>query len=100
MKKVLLSSTALVAAGVMATAPASAAEKLSAKVGGYMEQWVGYTSVDDDNAAAGDTSGFDVKSDSEIHFNGVTTLDNGIKVGIHVELEGHTESGGAADQID
>ena len=97
MKKVLLGSTALVAAGVMATAPASAAEKLSAKVGGYMEQWVGYTSVDDYNAAAGDTSGFYVKSDSEIHFTGATVLDNGIEFGINVQLEANSNS---SDQID
>ena len=40
MKKILLGSTALVAAGMIASAPASAKIKLS--VGGYMEQWVGY----------------------------------------------------------
>ena len=38
MKKVLLGSTALVAAGMIASAPASAKIKLG--VGGYMEQWV------------------------------------------------------------
>jgi len=97
MKKVLLGSTALVAAGVMATAPAMAAEKLSAKVGGYMEQWVGYTDVDDSAAGAGDFSGVDVKSDSEIHFKGSTVLDNGIEFGINVQLEANSNS---SDQID
>jgi len=97
MKKVLLGSTALVAAGMMASAPAAlAADKLSVKVGGYMEQWVGYTTVDDD-ASSVDLDGVDVKSDSEIHFKGSTVLDNGIEFGINVQLEANTNS---ADQID
>jgi aromatic ring-cleaving dioxygenase len=95
MKKVLLGSTAIVAAGLIASAPAAAAEKLSAKVGGYMEQWVGYTSVDEGNNT-NDNTGFDVKSDSEIHFKGSTVLDNGIEFGINVQLEANT----SGDQID
>ena len=66
MKKILLGSTALVAAGMIASAPASAKMKLS--VGGYMEQWVGYVSQDDVGTA--DCSGVDVKSNSEVHFQG------------------------------
>ena len=69
MKKILLGSTALVAAGMIASAPASAKMKLS--VGGYMEQWVGYVSQDDVGTA--DYSGVDVKSDSEVHFKGMTS---------------------------
>jgi len=95
MKKVLLGTTAIVAAGMIASSPASAAEKISAKVGGYMEQWIGYASVDD--AANRDVDGFDIKSDSEIHFTGSTTLDNGIEFGVNVQLEANSNSG---DQID
>jgi len=96
MKKVLLGSTAIVAAGMIAAPTAMAAEKLSASVGGYMEQWFGYTSVSEDNSTR-DVDGFDVKSDSEIHFKGSTTLDNGIEFGVNVQLEANTNSG---DQID
>ncbi len=95
MKKVLLGSTAIVAAGLIATSSAMAAEKIQAKVGGYMEQWIGFTDQDDVGTGT-DLSGADIKSDSEIHFKGSTTLDNGIEFGINVQLEGNTDG----DQID
>lgn len=95
MKKILLGTTAIVAAGMIAAPAADAAEKLKVSVGGYMEQWVGYTSQDDSGAT--DLSGLDVKSDAEIHFKGMTTLDNGMSVGINVQLEANSNSG---DQID
>ena len=37
------------------------------------------------------------KSDTEIHFKGSTKLDNGLEVGINVQLEGNSNS---SDQID
>src|SRR3546814_15132709 len=60
-----------------------------------MEQWFGYSSVDD--RAGRDLDGFNHTSDSEIHFVGSTTLDNGIEFGVNVQLEANTNSG---DQID
>lgn len=96
MKKVLLGSTAIVAAGLIAAPSAMAAERIQVGVGGYMEQWFGYTSVDEDNSTR-DVDGFDVKSDSEIHFKGATVLDNGIEFGVNVQLEANSNSG---DQID
>lgn len=95
MKKVLLGTTAIVAAGMIAAPSADAAEKLKVSVGGYMEQWFGYTSADDDNSAT-DTEGFAIVSDTEVFFTGMTTLDNGISVGVNVQLEGNT----GGDQID
>jgi outer membrane protein OmpU len=97
MKKVLLGTTAIVAAGMIASPSADAAEKLKVSVGGYMEQWFGYVSQDEQNTSTADYSGFDVKSDAEIHFTGMTTLDNGISVGINVQLEANTNT---SDQID
>ena len=95
MKKILLGSTAIVAAGMIASAPSAiAAEKMKLSVGGYMEQWVGFTSQDD--GVAQDYSGFSTVSDGEIHFKGKTKLDNGITVGVNVQLE--AQQGG--DQID
>ena len=93
MKKILLGSTALVAAGMIASAPASAKMKMS--VGGYMEQWIGYVSQDD--VGTQDLSGVDVKSDSEIHFKGMAKLDNGMSVGVNVQLEANT-SGDTIDE--
>jgi outer membrane protein OmpU len=96
MKKVLLGTTAIVAAGMIASAPSAfAAEKIKLNVGGYMEQWFGY--VNQDDGAAQDFSGFDIKSDSEVLFHGSTTLDNGISVGVNVQLEANSNS---FDQID
>jgi len=100
MKKILLGTTAIVAAGMIVAAPSAiAAEKIKISVGGYMEQWFGYSNNDDggDGANNQDFGGFDVKSDTEIHFKGMTTLDNGISVGVNVQLEGNSNRG---DQID
>ena len=48
MKKILLGSTAIVAAGMIASVPsADAASKMKLGLGGYMEQWIGFTSGDD-----------------------------------------------------
>ena len=95
MKKILLGSTAIVAAGMIAAVPsADAASKMKLGVGGYMEQWFGFTSGDD--GVGQDYSGFDIKSDPEIFFKGKTKLDNGITVGVNVQLEA-TQNG---DQID
>jgi hypothetical protein len=95
MKKILLGSTAIVAAGMIASVPsADAASKMKLGLGGYMEQWFGFTSGDD--GVAQDYSGFDIKSDPEVFFKGSTTLDNGLKIGVNVQLEA-TQNG---DQID
>jgi outer membrane protein OmpU len=96
MKKILLGTTAIVAAGMIVSAPAAfAAEKLKLSVGGYMEQWFGYVSQED--GVGQDFSGIDAKSDAEIHFKGSTKLDNGITVGVNVQLEANQNN---ADQID
>ena len=95
MKKILLGSTAIVAAGMIASVPsADAASKMKLGVGGYMEQWIGFTSGDD--GVGQDYSGINIVSDPEIFFKGKTKLDNGLEVGVNVQLEG-TQNG---DQID
>jgi len=89
MKKILVASSALVAVGFAGAAQAS--EPISLSVGGYMEQWIGGASQD---------GSFESKnafqSDTEIHFSGSTTLDNGIEVGAKVEMEG--EAAGVDEQ--
>jgi predicted porin len=92
MKTVLLSTTALALAGAMA-APASAAE-WNVRVGGYMEQYIGYADVDAN--FSGDYDGIDSKMDPEVWFLPSITLDNGIKFAANIQLEGLTDS----DQID
>jgi len=90
MKKSLLATTALAALGAVAVAgPATAAERIKISVGGYMQQWFGY--ADSSDSAQANADGFDQKTDSEIHFKGSTTLDNGIQIGVNVQLEGQTD---------
>jgi len=98
MKKNLLATTALVAAGVLASQGAFAESKpIDLKVGGYMEQWVGFSSYDGSGIGVGNTNDVDVQQDAEIHFKGSTTLDNGLTFGVNVQLEAETDRG---DQID
>lgn len=108
MKKVLIASTALVAATVFSAGAASASEKIKLNLGGYSKWWVVGAWQDDkfqsnNNGAGtqGDYNSVDVKGDNEVYFGGSTTLDNGMKVGIDIQLEagGHSDSNGT-DTID
>lgn len=104
MKKQLLTSSALVAAGVFALAPGVfAADHAKPKrphitVNGYHEQILGAI-IDEDEDVAGDKPFVDVKHEQEIHFNGHAKLDNGITLRAHTELEGNSDQGGG-DYID
>jgi len=96
MKKVLLGTTALLGAGLVAS-PAFAADGIKLGVGGFFK--TAYMVVFDDDAEGElgnehNTDGF--FNDAEIHFTGETVLDNGLTVGARVELEGEDDS----DQID
>ncbi|WP_336079744.1 porin [Thalassospira sp. CH_XMU1448-2] len=82
MKKILVASSALVAVAFAGQAQAS--EKISLSVSGFMNQHVGYADVDKN---LGNRHNFQ-QSNTEVHFKGATTLDNGIEVGASIELEG------------
>ncbi len=94
-KNLLLGTTALVAGGVVAADLAEAADPLRLEVRGYRNEAFGVVTVesDVDNENFGNTNHF---SDGEIQFRGSTTLDNGIQVGVRVELEAFTNG----DQVD
>lgn len=99
MKKILIGTTALVAAGCMAT-DASAADKIALGLGGYMNTFIGTSSNENtyNNAQAGlpNIGGFDVQQDAEIHVKGSTKLDNGLTVSVKTELETHQGSSASA----
>jgi len=98
MKKVLLGTTALMAAGVIAGASAQAAEPIKLSVGGFMTERVGVSSNDYHTTDTRDgAEGWDVKQDAEIIFKGSTKLDNGITVGVEVQLEAN--SAGSASSV-
>ena len=92
MRKTLLATTVLVAGGTFAVGPVMAADMLSVGVGGYMEQWVGISDLDN----AGGNGGISQWTDSEIFFRGKLEADNGLTFSVKVELEGNT----SGDQID
>jgi len=107
MKKQLLSTSALVAAGfVVSTLPAiaqtaPAASPITVTLGGFSEQLVSWSKLTNSLAgssttATGKVNSFGQSSDTEIYFNAKTTLANGISLSVRVELEGNT----ATDQID
>ena len=122
MKKVLLGSTALVAAGMLAGsgAPAQGAEPITLSLGGYYQAFFVVRTQDDSGdrkqegdrsltslasprqGANGDIRHTDVNQEGEVFFSGSTTLDNGITVGVNIQLEAYSRQarGGSNDQID
>jgi len=103
MNKFLLSTTALVAASAF-VAPALSAERIQLQLRGYNTSGISYTDADgtesytsfnEDGTVAwsntysigDDTNEINFGSSSEIHFIGSSTLDNGLEVSFHAELE-------------
>lgn len=94
MKKALLGTSAIALASAFATS--AHAVDWEVKVGGYMEQYAAYAAPDVDGITGDKFSGVDSKMDAEIFFLPSITLDNGLKIGANVQLEGNTDG----DQID
>lgn len=102
MKKLLI-GTAVVALGFGLAAPASAQVKLD--LAGHFK---GYTTwVDQDTASdvvataaleSEDERSFDILRETEVHFTGETTLDNGLTVGFHAEAD--MDGNGAGEEFD
>ena len=97
MKKVLYGTSALVAAGLLSSSPALAADPISLGISGNIA--VGFGWVNEDSAigapGANDRDHAFAQS-SEVIFSGNTTLDNGVQVTVGIELEGESQ----ADNID
>ena len=91
MRKLLFSTAALVAVGgMLASSPAVAQVEIS--VGGTFDGIFHAISQEADTDRRNNV----VDSDGEIWFRGSTTLDNGLTIGVNVELEAQE----AGDQID
>jgi predicted porin len=83
------------AAGALAASPAAAEDPISLNVGGYYQSVVSF--VDQD--VAGGTPDFheiSVRQEGEVQFTGSTTLDNGLTIGINIQLEAVAQG----DQLD
>jgi len=89
MRKLLLGTAAVALAASFASSPANAQVKLD--VGGHFKGYVTWHDQDEDDGPGveGDAEArsFDILRDTELHFTGETTLDNGLTVGFHTELE-------------
>src|SRR5882724_2917753 len=99
MKHVLLGSTALAAIGLLAI-DAAADDGVTLHIGGRYKGAAGIVFSEDYSNSSGiagsDVRNYVFKQDVEVYFLGETTLDNGLTVGAHIELEGQT----SGDQID
>lgn len=84
MKKLLLASAAVVGMAAVSS-PAVAADGVSLDLGGHFKGYVVYH--DQDTATGEDHRDFDMLRETEVHFTGETTLDNGLTVGAHVEAD-------------
>ncbi|MCI5060107.1 MAG: porin [Alphaproteobacteria bacterium] len=82
MNKYLL-GTAAIAGLLLASAPAQAQMELT--IGGHTKNYIGW--LDQDTTAATEERNFDMQRETEIHFNGESTLDNGLTFGFQVETE-------------
>src|ERR1017187_8845643 len=100
MKKLLMCSAA-VALGLAVAHPAKA-DGIKLDLAGHFK---GYVTWVNDSLPSGAAPGvnirhFDILRETEIHFTGETTLDNGLTVGVHHEAEidaGNTNNAGNAD---
>ena len=96
MRKILFGTTALVAAGAL-TSAANAAEQLKMSVGGYFQAYlVGGNQSDGAGQPGANLRNHGIQREGEIIFSGSTTLDNGLQVGVQIQVEAET----CADQID
>ena len=97
MKKLLYGTSALVAAGLLSSGPALAADPISLSLGGNFAFAFGWVDEDDSTGQPGNLDRSHAFAESsEVIFSGNTTLDNGVAVTVQIELEGSTQS----DQID
>ncbi|MBE7636528.1 porin [Sneathiella sp. P13V-1] len=92
MKKVILGTTALVAATALTAGTASAAEKIKLGLGGYLQ--TSFIVADYDNDT--DQLPTDIRHEGEVFFLGSTTLDNGLTFGVNIQLEARA----TGDQVD
>lgn len=99
MKPILLGSTAVVTAAALA-APAFAAQGIELGLGGRYVAAAGVLFDQDDEAGEpGANSSADVfRQDVEVYFTGAVTLDNGLTIGVQLQLEG-MQSGDQIDEV-
>ncbi len=96
MKKFLYGTTALAAAGLISGPALAQADPLHFELGGYFQQFFGVTDMDFNADGTTNSSSSVSYKNAEVYFKMRGELDNGLKIGGRLELEG--DNGG--DQID
>ncbi|MFP6778277.1 MAG: porin, partial [Alphaproteobacteria bacterium] len=87
-KTLLLGTTALMAAGLVASGAAQAEEPISVGISGYFHSAVAAINQDNADGEAADTSlSTAFSNSSEISIGGSTTFDNGITAGVNVQVD-------------
>jgi predicted porin len=112
MKKLLIGTAAIALVASFAASPANAQVKLS--VGGHTKlygSWLSQTTANDDldtvaltppttaTSEQQDNRSVDILRETELHFTGETTLDNGLTVGFHSEIDLDGTDAGANDGL-
>jgi hypothetical protein len=97
MKKLLLGSVAVIGMAAVSSPAMADNHGLMLDVGGHFKGYV--TWHDQDEVSPGSNErGFDMLKETEVHFSGETTLDNGLTVGVHIEAETDEGDGFAVDE--
>ncbi len=94
MKKILVATTALIAAGLVSTG-VEAADKVKLELGGFSKWFVvgAWQQNSYERAAKRSFNNVDIKGQSDITFSGSTKLDNGLDVGVFTAMRAGTNTG-------
>ncbi len=85
MRKLLFGTTALVGASMLAAGAAQAADPIKIVTFGWVNSYIGIAETDE--ADGEDFNAGATHLDGQVNFKGSTTLDNGIEVGVRLEIE-------------
>ena len=85
MKELLFGTTALVGASMLVAGAAQAADPIEITTFGWVNEYMGAVTVDE--AGSEDFNYGASHLDAQVNFKGSTTLDNGIEVGVRLEIE-------------
>lgn len=93
MKKTLLGTAAAIACLGFTSGAQAEGGKINLSLGGYYNGLIAFTDADSDDRS------YKLGSDSEVHFKGDMTLDNGMEVGFKAEMELEDNSGDDVDEV-
>lgn len=96
MKKLMLSTAVAAFAFVVTPAMAQDDSGVKLNVGGHFKGYMSY--VNQDEPVGFEVRDFDMLRETEVHFGGETTLDNGLTVGAQIEAEADSGDAFAIDE--